>query len=72
MILSEVALTACLMLNVSPSVVPKCEAIIKQRCFEEKTHRSYKTCFEAIAPEVNVLMKRQFARACLLEGAPLQ
>jgi hypothetical protein len=66
MILPEVAMAACLMLNVSPSVAKKCEEIVEKRCFEEKKHKSYKTCFEAIAPEINVLMKKQYAKACTL------
>ena len=67
MILHEVAVTACLMLNVSPSVAKKCEKLVEKRCFVETKMRSYKTCFEKISPEINVLMKKQYAKACLLQ-----
>lgn len=67
MILAEVAVTACLMLNVSPNVAKKCEKLVEKRCFQEKTMRSYKDCFEKISPEINVLMKKQYAKACTLQ-----
>lgn len=67
MILQSVAITACLMLNVSPSVAKKCEKIVEERCFIEAKMRSYKTCFEKISPEINVLMKKQYAKACTLQ-----
>jgi hypothetical protein len=66
MILTEVALSACLLLNVTPSVAKKCEKIVEKRCFERNL-RSYKDCFEKVAPEINVLMKKQYAKACLLQ-----
>jgi hypothetical protein len=67
MILPEVALTACLLLNVSPSVVKKCEKLVIEKCFEKKQMRSYKDCNLAISTDINVLMKKQYAKACLLE-----
>lgn len=67
MILQSVAVTACLMLNVSPSVAKKCEKIIEKRCFVEVSMRSYETCFKKVSPEINVLMKKQYAKACVLQ-----
>ena len=64
MVLLEVAVSACLMLNVSPSVAKKCEKIVVKECKEKK---SYKDCFEKISPQVNVLMKKQYAKACILQ-----
>ena len=64
MIIQEVALTACLLLNVSPSVVKKCERVIKTECFEKRSMRSYKDCNLQVAPQINVLMKKQYAKAC--------
>lgn len=60
----EVAMSACLLLNTSPSVAKKCEKIVAREC-EDK--RSYKDCFEKIAPQINVLMKKQYAKACTLQ-----
>lgn len=64
MILLELAVSACLMLNVSPSVAKKCEKIVAKECEGKK---SYKDCFEKISPQINVLMKKQYAKACLLQ-----
>jgi hypothetical protein len=66
-IIESVAITACLLLNTSPSVVKKCEKIVKKECFEKKVMRSYKDCNEAVSPQINVLMKQQYAKACLLQ-----
>jgi len=66
MILVEVAISACLLLNISPSVARKCENIVKKRCFTERQERSYRDCYIKVAPEINVLMKRQYAKTLIL------
>lgn len=67
MLLIDVAISACLMLNVTPSVAKKCEKIIKEECFTKKQYRSYKECYMRVSPEINVLMKKQYAKACLIQ-----
>lgn len=69
MILSEVALTACLMLSSVPDAQKVCEKEIKKQCFGAKKMRSYKTCFEKIAPVVNAVAKEEYGnmgKACTL------
>ena len=66
MILAEVAISACLMLNITPSVAKKCEKIIQRECFK-KPLRSYRECYMKTAPEINMLMKKQYAKACTLQ-----
>lgn len=66
MILAEVAISACLLLNVSTSVARKCENIVKKTCITDTTMRSYRDCFIAVAPQINVLMKRQYATTVIL------
>ena len=66
MILVEVAISACLLLNINPSVARKCENIVKKRCFTQAQERSYRDCYIKVAPEINVLMKRQYAKTLIL------
>ena len=66
MILAEVAISACLLLNISTSVAVKCEDIVKKVCFTDTTMRSYRDCFIKVAPQINVLMKRQYATTMIL------
>ena len=69
MILQEVALTACMMLSYVPKAQKHCEEVIKKECFGAKKFRSYKPCFEKIAPEVNAKVKEEYGnigKACTL------
>ena len=66
MILAEVAISACLLLNVSPSVARKCENIVKKECIAKEPMRSYRDCYLKVAPQINVLMKKQFANTAIL------
>lgn len=66
MILAEVAISACLLLNINPSVARKCENIVKKECITKTSMRSYRDCYIKVAPQVNVLMKKQYAKTVIL------
>lgn len=64
MTLMSVVLSSCLMFSTSPSVVKKCENIIKKECGKNEV---YFDCFKKVAPKINVVMKKQYLKACALQ-----
>ncbi len=55
---------ACLMFSNSPSMVKKCEKVIQIKCSNSRT---IEQCYKSTAPDINILMKKQFSKAVVLQ-----